>query len=125
MPFALVGDAVTVDRLYVVDIVVGCVIAGLAHHLEEHILVPPIDREDMVRQTHQYVLLQDLGTPLDINLGLVHGDGVPILRGFPDGEPHDGIRLLLGGRAVFLAYRKDLVAMCIRVSRFGGDMDSG
>ena len=92
--FCAVGDAVPVYRFEAVQVVVRGVEPGVADHFEDHVLVFAVYREKMVGETHQDVLSEDLGFALDVDFGLIPGDGGLVFVGMFDHLSHDRITLL-------------------------------
>ena len=101
--FLLVRDRVGVDRFHGVDEVVGGVVSGVRHQFEKLVVMFPVEREEMIGETDQEILLQDLGASLQVDLGAIFLDDVLINIRLLDYLSHDRFRRLLLDRRDTLA----------------------
>ena len=97
--FLLVRDRAGVDRFHGVGKVVGGIVTGIRHQLEELVVISPVEREKMIGETDQEVFLQDLGAPLQVDLGAIFLDDILIDARLLDDPSNDRFgRLLLDRR---------------------------
>ena len=101
--FLLVRDRIGVDRFHGVDEVVGGVVSGVRHQFEKLVVMFPVEREEMIGETDQEILLQDLGASLQVDLGAIFLDDILINICLLDYLSHDRFRRLLLDRRDALA----------------------